>query len=107
DGDTGPNGLQNVPDLSSATTSGNSTTIEGSLDSTGGPFTIQFFSSPEADGSGNGEGKKFLDELTGVAPNASFTATTLAVPAGEVVTATATNETTKETSEFSAAETVV
>jgi hypothetical protein len=108
DGDTGPNNLQNFPELSSAKKTGDETTIKGTLNSTAGTtFTIQVFSSLEKDASGHGEGKKFLgqksvttDATTG---NASFTATTPVVPAGQVVSATATNQSTGDTSEFSVA----
>ena len=68
-------------------------------------FTLQFFSSPSADQSGFGEGKTFLDQKT-VRTNrkgkASFTFT-MAVSAGQFVTATATRNSTGDTSEFSAA----
>jgi CSLREA domain-containing protein len=112
--DTGSNGLQNYPRLTSAPT-GNKTSIQGTLNSTPGrTFTIQFFSSPQKDPSGNGEGKKFIGELTGpqsVTPNANgnvsftfiVTAPSLVVPLGQVVSATATDDTTGDTSEFSAA----
>ena len=113
DGDTGPNNLQNFPVLSSATKSpAGYTTIVGSLKSTPRKvFTIQFFSSPQADPSGFGEGKEFLGELnvkTSRKGTVSFKFITLEdVAAGEVVTATATAFSTGDTSEFSAARTVV
>jgi trimeric autotransporter adhesin len=113
DGDTGPNNLQNFPVLSSATrSSAGHTTIVGSLKSTPKKvFTIQFFSSPQADPSGFGEGKEFLGELnvrTGRRGTVSFRFITLEdVAAGEVVTATATAFSTGDTSEFSAVRTVV
>lgn len=102
DADTGPNGLQNFPVLSSATSSGNKTTIEGTLNSTANTkFIIQFF------GSGFfSEGQKLMGRksvTTDATGNASFAATTPAVPAGQFVTATATNRTTGDTSEFSEA----
>jgi CSLREA domain-containing protein len=53
DPDTGPNRLQNFPKLTSATTDTTTTTITGMLNSRPRKsFTIQFFSSPEADPSG-------------------------------------------------------
>jgi hypothetical protein len=104
DGDGGENNLQNFPVLSSATRTGDKTTIKGTLDSTLlKTFTIQFFSSPLADSSGHGEGKKYLGQksvTTDVNGNASFTATTPVVPAGQVVSATATKQATGDTSEF-------
>ena len=104
DPDTGPNNLQNFPIITSAST----TTIKGTLNSRPRRnFIIQFFSSPTADPSSFGEGKVFLGEKT-VRTNekgkASFTFTpTAALSAGEVVTATATRNSTGDTSEFSAA----
>ena len=63
DEDTGPNGLQNFPVISSAVISNGSTTIRGSLNSTPSrTFTIQFFNSPAPEPSGNGEGKTFLEQ---------------------------------------------
>ena len=104
DPDTGPNNLQNLPVLTSAST----TTVKGTLNSRPRRnFIIQFFSSPTADPSSFGEGEVFLGEKT-VRTNekgkASFTFTpTAALSAGEVVTATATRNSTRDTSEFSAA----
>ncbi len=112
DTDSGPNGLQNFPVLDSATDTGGSTTIEGTLDSApGGNFVVQFFSGPEPDPSGNGEGKTYLGQMnvaTNAGGDASFAFTTPGAQAGEVVTATATgvNETGApffDTSEFSVA----
>ena len=57
DADLGPNGLQNKPVLTSATSVSGKTTIKGKLGShPGEPYTIQFFSNPSGD-----EGKKFLE----------------------------------------------
>ncbi|MBV9469945.1 MAG: hypothetical protein JOZ57_11940, partial [Abitibacteriaceae bacterium] len=61
DADTGPNGLQNYPVVSSVTTSGGTTTIAGTLNSLANtPFTLDFYSSDAADASGFGEGKVYL-----------------------------------------------
>jgi hypothetical protein len=62
DVDTGTNGLQNFPVLTSARTSasttGTTTTINGTLNSsTNGTFQIDFYSSPTVDTSGFGEGQ--------------------------------------------------
>ncbi len=107
DADTGPNGLLNHPVLTSATTSGGQTTIEGFLDKTNSHFiNLQFFASPAADPSGFGEGKTFLGEKTNVLgdPDArvifSFTPATSLAP-GQVVTAIATDTFSNDTSEFS------
>jgi CSLREA domain-containing protein len=104
DPDTGPNRLQNFPVLASATTSGGSTTIQGTLNSTPGQtFTVRFFSNP----SGN-EGKKFIGQTKVVflfnKSAASFTFTPdQSVAVGQKITATATTEFGGDTSEFSAA----
>jgi hypothetical protein len=108
DGDIGPNNLQNYPVLISAKTTKLATTIKGTLNSSASTtFTIQFFSSPAADPSGNGEGQKFKGSksvTTDSSGDASFTfKTKKKVPKGQVVTATATNQSTGDTSEFSVA----
>ena len=107
--DSGPNALQNFPVLATATTVGGNTTIVGTLNSTAsGDFRIEFFSSPAADPSGYGEGANYLGSFgtnTDAAGDASFTAvlTGVSLTDGHVVTATATNIATNNTSEFSAA----
>lgn len=105
DADTGPNTLQNFPVLGAATNDGTSITIEGTLDSTPGvTFTIQVFANPTCDGT-HGEGRDFIGSLdvasdaTGHAAIAALFAA--AVPAGHVLTATATDP-GDNTSEFSA-----
>jgi CSLREA domain-containing protein len=105
DADTGANNLQNFPVLTGATSSGSSTTVQGTLNSTSSTtFRVEFFSSPSCDSSGFGEGKKFLGSqsvTTNGSGNASFTATVPTGTApGNVVTSTATNP-TNNTSEFS------
>jgi hypothetical protein len=109
DGDVGANGLQNFPVLTSARNSDGKTTIKGKLNSDDlQTFTIQFFSSPEKDPSGNGEGKRFLGQkpvTTNADGNASFTFKKK-VPKGRFVTATATSL-LDGTSEFSNARKVV
>ncbi len=106
DPDTGPNLLQNFPNLASAST----TTITGTLNSRPRKtFTIQFFSNPVANfPTGFGEGQNFLGQKTvrtNRNGNVSFTFTA-ALSAGEFVTATATRNATGDTSEFSAARVV-
>jgi CSLREA domain-containing protein len=109
DGDTGPNNLQNYPVISSAQEVSPviGTRIQFSLNSTPNTaFTIQFFASPEKDPSGYGEGKTFLGEMqvptdgTGNTSN-TFTTDHSAASEGNFVTATATNNVTGDTSEFS------
>jgi CSLREA domain-containing protein len=111
DADTGPNNLQNFPVISSAVTSGTKTTIKGTLESTpsqgniGVGNTIQFFSNPR---SANDEGKELIGERVvidtdgdGIIPFTFEPPKT--VKEGLFVTATATNNSTGDTSEFSAA----
>lgn len=133
DGDDGPNHLQNYPEITSARRAirhleghrRKVTVIRGTLNSTPSSatipqkFNLQFFGSPEADPpsgpspcgpSSFGEGKRFLDQknvTTDAEGFATFTfITTKKVPRGQVITATATNQSTGDTSEFSRARTV-
>jgi CSLREA domain-containing protein len=106
DFDDGPNGLQNFPVLTSARRSATRTTIGGSLDSARGTaFTLEFFASPQCDSSGHGEGRFPIGQTTLTTDgggNAAFSlALGVSVPAGWVVTATATDA-EGSTSEFSA-----
>jgi hypothetical protein len=111
DVDNGPNRFQNYPVLSSVMTAGNRTAVIGSLNSTPGKsFRVEFFSNTAADPSGFGEGQTFLGSgtvKTGASGDANFSFIfNTAVPAGQVVTATATSP-DGDTSEFSAVKTVV
>jgi trimeric autotransporter adhesin len=108
DRDGGANNLQNFPRLTSANTivSG-TTTISGKLNSRPRrTFTIQLFSSETEDSSGYGEGKTYLGQKqirTNREGKRSFTFSAV-LPSGEnIVTATATNNSTGDTSEFSRA----
>jgi parallel beta-helix repeat protein len=106
DSDTGPNELQNYPQLVAPVFNANGTvTVQGSLNSE--PlrnYRIDFYYSSNADPSTYGEGENFIGSKNvstsgggGVAFD--FTSTT-AVLAGSVITATATNP-QGSTSEFS------
>lgn len=101
DADTGTNNLQNYPVLSSVAVSGGTATVKGTLDSTPDTyFTVQFFSDPSA----GDEGKTLLGQQTvktGTDGKASFTFTASGVSEGDSVTATATDQYTDDTSEFS------
>jgi hypothetical protein len=102
DVDSGANGLQNFPVLTSAKTVSGKTTVAGKLNSTPNEsYTIQLFSNP----SGN-EGKKFIGQksvITDGSGNRSFTfSPATAVLVGQTITATATRDSTLDTSEFSA-----
>lgn len=107
DPDSGPNNLQNKPDLTSAENSGGETTVEGTLNSLANrDFRVRFFSNPSGS-----EGKKYLGAKSNVITNAngnvSFTfEPENKVPAGQTITATVTRGSTGDTSEFSANEEV-
>jgi hypothetical protein len=95
DTDTGPNGLQNNPRLFSAVSDGATTVVQGDLNAQ--PNTtlrVEFFASPIADPSGQGEGAMFLgaisvttDAVGYALVGASFSSPT---PLGHVVSSTAT-----------------
>jgi hypothetical protein len=96
DADTGPNNLQNYPEIGSVVSTGGNTTVTGTLRSNASTtYRLEFFSSPSGDASGHGEGQTWLGATTvttDAAGNATFSATFsgIAVSAGYVVSATAT-----------------
>ena len=103
DADAGPNGLQNFPLITRATTSSSSakTTIRGRLTGVPGKtFMVRFFSNP----SGGEEGKTFIGKkkvTTNPEGKVSFTfVPSKKVGLGKTITATATGA--DGTSEFSA-----
>jgi hypothetical protein len=101
DVDSGPNGLQKKPVISSTRTVSGKTTVKGSLGSLPeNSVVIRFYSNPSGD-----EGKKFLGQkavVVGLNGNASFIfSPATKVPVGQTVTATATSI-REGTSEFSA-----
>jgi hypothetical protein len=104
DADTGANNRQNFPVLTSASTSGGNTTIQGTLNSTANTtFRVEFFSNPACDPSGNGEGRTFIGStsVTTVACDAAINfVLPVSVLPGQFVTATATDP-AGNTSEFS------
>ncbi len=115
DADSGPNGLQNYPQLSSVK-AGTSTTVVGKLKSTPNQrFLIDVYASPTGDPSGYGEGQRWLGQLevlTNGDGTGSFNQAVVGSSvAGEFITATATRlddltvtpPVARETSEFSAA----
>jgi hypothetical protein len=107
DADSGGNGLQNFPVLTSAGGSGSVTTIDGSLNSLANQaFTLEFFASPACDPTGYGQGTTYLGATTlttNGAGNAAFSATLpVGAPNGSAITATAAQNATGNTSEFSA-----
>lgn len=105
DPDAGPNRLQNFPVLTSALRSNTTgvTVISGSLNSTPSQqFTIQVFLAA-GDASNHGEAIALVGATT-VTTNANgdkgFSVSTAGLALGQQVTATATNTTTNDTSEF-------
>jgi hypothetical protein len=105
--DTGGNGLQNFPVLQSAARAGAALRVLGTLNtSASSDFTIEFFASPQCDGSGFGEGQNYLGATTvstDASGNAAFNVILAATPApGWFVTSTAAPTSGASTSEFSA-----
>ena len=109
----GPNDWQNFPVLDTANTNGTQVRVTGSLTSNPNyvstsantTFRIEFFANTSPDPSSHGEGQRYLgyaNVTTDGTGNASFTAVVdAAVAEGEYISATATNLSTHETSEFS------
>jgi CSLREA domain-containing protein len=103
DGDSGPNGLQNFPVITSAVENGATTQIDARLDVTSGTYRIEYFTTPSCDSSGNGEGSTFLGsaDIVFSVPNQLFSiGYGASLPAGTVLTMTATAP-DGSTSEFS------
>ncbi len=103
DADNGPNDLQNFPDLTPLVPV-SATSIPGTLDSTATTvFTVEVFSNAECPG-GNGQGETSLGTMmvtTDASGHASFSfPLTTPLPAGQILTATATGP-DGSTSEFS------
>lgn len=111
DADTGTNALQNYPTVTRATTSRSTgrSVVRGTLNSTPTTtFTIQLFVNSAQDPSGFGEGQRLVRTLsvrTDASGNASF-----GLKARKLrgfISATATNDATGDTSEFSKAKKVI
>jgi len=109
DGDGGPNNLQNFPVIDGERSFLNPALVQvwGSLDSKPSQdYLIQLFSSELADPSGHGEGQALIGELrvtTDASGHVDFhTSAMLGVPVGSILTATATDLLTNDTSEFGA-----
>ena len=113
DSDTGANGLQNFPVMTTAGRSGNEIGIVGRLDSTpSARFIVDFYSNASCDASGSGEGQAWLGYtviLTDGAGMATFEVSTLdgainsaQTPVGNFITAAATPTSNGSSSEFSA-----
>jgi hypothetical protein len=101
DSDIGPNNLQNFPVLSFATTAGGSTVVAGRLSSLASTaFRIEFFASFAGGQTFLGFENVFTDAVGGVAIGVVLPK---AAASGQKITATTTNLSTMDTSEFSAA----
>ncbi|HEV7894110.1 MAG TPA: choice-of-anchor Q domain-containing protein [Pyrinomonadaceae bacterium] len=106
DADAGANNLQNFPVITSAPVGFGGVFVFGTLGSRPDRnFTVQFFSNSSCDPSGNGEGARFVGSAN-VTTDASGNAPLAAGPfpgpaAGDIITATATDNATNDTSEFS------
>jgi hypothetical protein len=107
DADTGPNNLQNYPVIEDVTAANGETIISGSINSSGGAtFALDFYANTEVSASGFGEGAVHLGAAsvsTGATGAATFVFRVPAALADQFITATATNVTTGDTSEFSQA----
>jgi hypothetical protein len=106
DADTGANNLQNYPVLTTASSSGGNTNIQGKLNSVANTaYRIEFFSNSSCDASGFGEGQTFLGSTivtTDGSCNATFNVNLpVTVSPQTRLTATATDP-AGNTSEFSA-----
>ena len=102
---SGPNNFQSAPVITSVVSSGSSTMISGTLNSLASTnFLIQFYSDNATTGSG--PGFTLLGAVTvttGADGSASFSGTVpVSLALGSLVSATATNVATGDTSEFSA-----
>jgi hypothetical protein len=113
--DAGPNNLQNFPVLTAAVNGTGNLRIEGTLNATASTsYNLHFYAGTSCDAAGNGEGQTYLGTASVVTAGncvADFsgengiTLSGVTVPAGRVVTATATDN-GGNTSEFSACITV-
>ncbi|VEP16065.1 conserved hypothetical protein [Hyella patelloides LEGE 07179] len=105
DSDTGANNLQNTPVIDSVVSNTDGTEFLGTINSLPDTtYRIEFFSSGTADPSGFGEGQTFQGEVeveTDSDGNANFEyVADNSIPRTQVVSATATNTETSDTSEF-------
>jgi hypothetical protein len=102
DPDSGGNGLQNFPVITAIDFVAG--TVDATLISTANmPFTIDFFSSPQCDASGYGEGQTFLGTYTGTSNGTGglgFRLPLAGLVDGEYLTAVATDA-NDNSSEFS------
>ena len=106
DADSGANKLQNYPVITNAAASGSSTAVSGKLNSTANrTFLIDVYHNASADASGHGQGQVYAGSVTASTSgsgNAIFSLTAGGNFSGRYFSATATDQTTGDTSEFSA-----
>jgi hypothetical protein len=112
DGDFGANRQQNYPVLTTASTGGLDTKVAGTLDSTASAtFAIDVYSSASCDATTFGEGELHIgsfQESTNASGDVTLTRfLPVVIPVGRWITATATNVSTADTSEFSQCHQVV
>jgi hypothetical protein len=102
----GPNDLQNYPIITNAVASGTGTTISGTLNSSASQFfLIDIYRNPAPDPSGHGQGQVYVGSetvLTSVSGNATFSLTASGNLSGQYFSAVATDQSSGDTSEFSA-----
>ena len=102
----GPNELQNYPVITNAVASGTNTTVSGTLNSSPSRFfLIDIYRNPSPDPSGHGQGQAYVGSATvlaSVSGLAAFSLTTSGNLSGQYFSASATDQTSGDTSEFSA-----
>ena len=107
DADMGPNQLQNYPILTSAAARSATTTITGTFHSAPNrAYIVDIYRGTSPDPSGHGEGQSYVGTTslsTDANGNGSFTMSDSGNFAGQYFSATATDATTGDTSEFSSA----
>ena len=91
------------PGLDSASIAGGTTTVHGTVTAADGTYSVEFFRNSECDSSESGEGETYLDfdTVTVTGGSASFDKALLGIQLDDVVTATLTDTSTDDTSEFS------
>lgn len=107
DADSGPNNLQNYPVITKAAGSGLNTIISGTFNGAANrTMLIDLYRNDTADASQHGEGQRHLGSssvTTDAGGAAAFAFTAAGNFSGQYITATATDGTTGDTSEFSLA----
>lgn len=105
DVDAGPNGMQNMPEITGVV-NGGLTTVQFRLESSPNTsFRVDFYSTTNVDPTGYGEGREFIGSASGMTDvNGLLISESLFLDGfapGTTITATATNNATNQTSEFS------